>query len=87
MVGVGGLLTQGGISFLSAQYGLAADVRYMTDIAVTPLTTRQNIVSWEMVNWNGTIVNIDAETQPDLAVALRGSGSQFGKSIINRPSR
>ncbi|KAH6960292.1 hypothetical protein DER45DRAFT_642242 [Fusarium avenaceum] len=62
LVGVGGLLTQGGISFLSAQYGLAAD----------------NIVSWEMVNWNGTIVNIDAETQPDLAVALRGSGSQFG---------
>ncbi|WZH40712.1 LOW QUALITY PROTEIN: FAD-binding PCMH-type domain-containing protein [Fusarium acuminatum] len=36
-----------------------------------------NIVAWEMVNWNGTIVNINAETQPDLAVALRGSGSQF----------
>ncbi|RBR24909.1 uncharacterized protein FIESC28_02327 [Fusarium coffeatum] len=62
LVGVGGLLTQGGISFLSAQYGLAAD----------------NVVSWEMVNHNGTIVNIDAESQPDLAVALRGSGSQFG---------
>ncbi|SPJ84157.1 related to 6-hydroxy-d-nicotine oxidase [Fusarium torulosum] len=62
LVGVGGLLTQGGISFLSAQYGLAAD----------------NIVAWEMVNWNGTIVNVNAETQPDLAVALRGSGSQFG---------
>ncbi|KAF5000212.1 hypothetical protein FGRMN_1933 [Fusarium graminum] len=62
LVGVGGLLTQGGISFLSAQYGLAAD----------------NIVEWEMVNANGTIVNINAETQPDLAVALRGSGSQFG---------
>ncbi|KAF4333310.1 6-hydroxy-d-nicotine oxidase [Fusarium beomiforme] len=62
LVGVGGLLTQGGISFLSAQYGLAAD----------------NIVAWEMVNWNGTIVNIDSKTQPELAVALRGSGSQFG---------
>ncbi|KAM0232511.1 hypothetical protein ACHAP5_010683 [Fusarium lateritium] len=57
---VGGRL--GGISFLSAQYGLAAD----------------NIVAWEMVNWNGTIININAETQPDLAEALRGSGSQFG---------
>ncbi|KAF9773987.1 hypothetical protein IL306_008085 [Fusarium sp. DS 682] len=62
LVGVGGLLTQGGISFLSAQYGLAAD----------------NVISWEMVNWNGTIVNIDSKTQPELAVALRGSGSQFG---------
>ncbi|KAM0342901.1 hypothetical protein ACHAPU_009105 [Fusarium lateritium] len=62
LVGVGGLLTQGGISFLSAQYGLAAD----------------NIVEWEMVNAKGTIVTINAETQPDLAVALRGSGSQFG---------
>ncbi|KAG7409332.1 putative FAD-linked oxidoreductase [Fusarium oxysporum f. sp. rapae] len=62
LVGVGGLLTQGGISFLSAQYGLAAD----------------NVVSWEMVNWNGTIINVDAKTQPELAVALRGSGSQFG---------
>ena len=27
LVGVGGYLLQGGISFLSAQYGLAADVR------------------------------------------------------------
>ncbi|KAG5757677.1 hypothetical protein H9Q72_014180 [Fusarium xylarioides] len=62
LVGVGGLLTQGGISFLSAQYGLAAD----------------NVVSWEMVNWNGTIINVNAKTQPELAVALRGSGSQFG---------
>jgi hypothetical protein len=33
-----------------------------------------------MVNANGTIVNIDAEKQPELAVALRGSGSQFGQS-------
>jgi hypothetical protein len=40
-----------------------------------------------MVNWNGTIVNVNAETQPDLAVALRGSGSQFGKSLSNHPSR
>lgn len=38
----------------------------------------QNVVSWEMVNWNGTIINVDAKTQPELAVALRGSGSQFG---------
>ncbi|KAK8023629.1 hypothetical protein PG993_011695 [Apiospora rasikravindrae] len=62
IVGVGGLLLQGGLSFLAAQYGLAAD----------------SIVGWETVMPNGTIVNIDAKAQPKLAVAMRGSGSQFG---------
>ncbi|KAK8037482.1 hypothetical protein PG991_000828 [Apiospora marii] len=62
VVGVGGLLLQGGLSFLSAQYGLAAD----------------SIVGWETVMANGSIVNIDAKAQPELAVAMKGSGSQFG---------
>ncbi|KAJ8108429.1 hypothetical protein OPT61_g8178 [Boeremia exigua] len=62
LVGVGGYLLQGGISFLSAQEGLAAD----------------NIVGWETVLANGSIVNIDAAAHPDLAQAIRGSGSQFG---------
>ncbi|KAK4031403.1 hypothetical protein C8A01DRAFT_21365 [Parachaetomium inaequale] len=62
LVGVGGYLLQGGISFLSAQYGLAAD----------------SIVGWEMVTADGTIRTIDASKEPELAVALRGSGSQFG---------
>ncbi|KAF9691935.1 hypothetical protein EKO04_010037 [Ascochyta lentis] len=62
LVGVGGYLLQGGISFLSAQEGMAAD----------------NIVGWETVMANGSIVNIDAATNPDLARAMRGSGSQFG---------
>ncbi|KAH7153379.1 hypothetical protein EDB81DRAFT_931853 [Dactylonectria macrodidyma] len=62
IVGIGGYLLQGGISFLSSQYGLAAD----------------SIVGWELVTANGTIVNVDAQKQPELAVALRGSGSQFG---------
>lgn len=61
-MGVGGYLVQGGISFLSAQEGLAAD----------------SIVGWETVMANGSIVNIDAATSPDLAQAMRGSGSQFG---------
>jgi hypothetical protein len=53
---------QGGISFLSAQEGLAAD----------------SIVGWETVMANGSIVNVDAASNPDLARAMRGSGSQFG---------
>lgn len=55
-------MLQGGISFLSAQEGLAAD----------------NIVEWETVMANGSIVNVDAKAHPDLAQAMRGSGSQFG---------
>lgn len=62
LVGVGGLLLGGGLSFLSAQEGLAAD----------------NIVGWETVVANGSIVNVDAKAHPDLAQAMRGSGSQFG---------
>ncbi|KAF1851591.1 FAD binding domain-containing protein [Cucurbitaria berberidis CBS 394.84] len=67
VVGVGGYLVQGGISFLSAQVGLAADTN-----------KKQNIIGWETVMANGSIVNVNATTQPDIAQAMRGSGSQFG---------
>lgn len=62
MVGIGGYLTQGGLSFLSAQYGMAAD----------------SVVEFETVLPNGTIANINAQNNPDLLVAMRGSGDQFG---------
>ncbi|KAF2853371.1 FAD-binding domain-containing protein [Plenodomus tracheiphilus IPT5] len=62
LVGVGGLLLGGGLSFLSAQEGLAAD----------------NIIGWETVVANGTVVNVDAKANPELAQAMRGSGGQFG---------
>lgn len=62
IVGVGGLLLGGGLSFLSAQEGLAAD----------------NIVEWETIMANGSIVNINAARHPDLAQAMRGSSNQFG---------
>ncbi|KAH8726619.1 hypothetical protein GQ44DRAFT_825615 [Phaeosphaeriaceae sp. PMI808] len=60
--GVGGYLLQGGLSFLSAQYGFAVD----------------SIVGWEAVMPDGSVVNVDAATEPDIAVAMRGSGSQSG---------
>jgi FAD/FMN-containing dehydrogenase len=56
------LLLGGGLSFLSAQGGLAAD----------------NIIGWETTMANGSVVNVDAASHPDLAKAMRGSGSQFG---------
>ncbi|KAH9905709.1 FAD-binding domain-containing protein [Xylariomycetidae sp. FL2044] len=62
IVGVGGYLLQAGLSFLSAQYGLAVD----------------SIVGWETVLANGSVVNVDVASRPDLAVAMKGSGSQFG---------
>jgi FAD/FMN-containing dehydrogenase len=37
-----------------------------------------NIIGWETVMANGSVVNVDASAHPDLAQAMRGSGSQFG---------
>lgn len=62
LVGVGGLLLGGGLSFLSAQEGMAAD----------------NIIEWETVMANGSVVNVNAATHPDLAQAMRGSSNNFG---------
>jgi hypothetical protein len=38
----------------------------------------QNIIGWETVMANGSIINVSASSHPDLAQAMRGSGSQFG---------
>lgn len=38
----------------------------------------QNILSWDTVMADGSIRTIDAKEEPELAVAMRGSGSQFG---------
>ncbi|PBP27987.1 putative FAD binding domain containing protein [Diplocarpon rosae] len=61
-VGVGGLLMGCGMSFLSAQHGLACD----------------NIKSYEVVLSNGSIVNANKDSSPDLFWALKGGGNQFG---------
>ncbi|KAE9372168.1 FAD-binding domain-containing protein [Stipitochalara longipes BDJ] len=61
-VGVGGLLLGCGLSFLSAQYGLPCD----------------NVVNYEVVLSNSSIVNSNATSHPDLFWALKGGGNQFG---------
>ena len=63
-VGVGGLLLGGGLSFLSAQHGLACD----------------NVVNYEVVLADSTIVNANENSNTDLFWALKGGGNQFGKS-------
>ncbi len=41
----------------------------------------QSIVGWEIVTADGQIRHVDAAKDPELAVALRGSGSQLGNCI------
>lgn len=53
---------QGGLSFLSTQYGWAAN----------------NIVEVEMVLPNSTIVTASASSNPDLLAVIKGGGSAFG---------
>lgn len=53
------------MSFLSGQYGLAGD----------------NIVEYETVLANGSIVNFNQERHPEIVRAMRGAGSQFGMFV------
>lgn len=61
-VGVGGYVVGGGLSFLSTQYGWAAN----------------NIVSFEVVLANATIVTASNTSHPDLYRALKGGGNNYG---------
>lgn len=60
-IGVGGFVLGGGLSYYSAQYGLACD----------------NVDNFEAVLANGSIVNANRNSNPDLWWALRGGGNQF----------
>jgi FAD/FMN-containing dehydrogenase len=65
-VGVGGLLLGGGMSFLSAQFGLACD----------------HVLNYEVILANASIVNANATSNTDLFFALKGGGNQFGKPTM-----
>ncbi|PYI00583.1 FAD-binding domain-containing protein [Aspergillus sclerotiicarbonarius CBS 121057] len=65
-IGVGGLTLGGGISFFSGIYGWACD----------------NVANYEVVLADGSIVNVNLDTSPDLYWALRGGGNNFG--IVTR---
>jgi FAD/FMN-containing dehydrogenase len=60
--GVAGLTLGGGLGWLMAKHGLAAD----------------NLLGAELVNAGGEVVNVTAESDPDLFWALRGGGGNFG---------
>ncbi|KAJ5797195.1 CAZyme family AA7 [Penicillium psychrosexuale] len=61
-VGVGGYMLGGGMSFLSTQYGWAAN----------------NVKDFEVVLANGTIVHATETENPDLFKSLKGGGNNFG---------
>ncbi|CAK43952.1 FAD-binding domain-containing protein [Aspergillus niger ATCC 13496] len=61
-IGVAGFTIGGGLSYYSAQYGLSCD----------------NVVKFEVVLANGTIVNANSTSNPDLWWALRGGGNRYG---------
>ncbi len=60
--GIAGLTLGGGLGWLMAKYGLAAD----------------NLLGVELVTASGEILNVTAESHPDLFWALRGGGGNFG---------
>ncbi|KAF1962235.1 FAD-binding domain-containing protein [Byssothecium circinans] len=65
-VGVGGLLLSGGISFYSPRFGLACN----------------NIISYEVVLADGSVVTASSSSHPDLWRALKGGSNNFG--IVTR---
>lgn len=60
--GIAGLTLGGGLGWLTGIHGLAAD----------------NLLSVELVTADGEILNVTADSHPDLFWALRGGGGNFG---------
>ncbi|HEY7178037.1 MAG TPA: FAD-binding oxidoreductase [Gaiella sp.] len=60
--GIAGFTLGGGLGWLMGTYGLAAD----------------NLVAVELVTADGEILDVDADSHPDLFWALRGGGGNFG---------
>ncbi|KAL8695588.1 MAG: hypothetical protein Q9224_003321 [Gallowayella concinna] len=63
-VGVGGLILGCGLSYLSDLHGLACD----------------NVVNFEVVLANGSVVDANVKSNPELWWALKGGGNNFGKA-------
>jgi len=61
-VGVGGLVTAGGIGFMGRKHGL----------------TLEHVTATEVVLADGRIIRADADQHPDLFWALRGAGGNMG---------
>ncbi|GAW24266.1 hypothetical protein ANO14919_138490 [Xylariales sp. No.14919] len=61
-VGVGGYMLGGGLSFMSTEYGWAAN----------------SVLEFELVLANASVVTVTESNHPDLFLALKGGGNNFG---------
>ncbi|TGJ84033.1 hypothetical protein E0Z10_g4738 [Xylaria hypoxylon] len=61
-VGVGGYMLGGGMSFMSTEYGWAAN----------------SVLEFELVLANASVVSVTESNHPDLFMALKGGGNNFG---------
>jgi FAD/FMN-containing dehydrogenase len=61
-VGIGGLTLGGGVGYLVRKHGLTID----------------DLLAAEIVTADGEILDVDAESHPDLFWAIRGGGGNFG---------
>jgi FAD/FMN-containing dehydrogenase len=61
-VGIGGIVTGGGVGYLVRKYGLTID----------------NVLAAQVVTADGELHDVDAEHEPDLFWAVRGGGGNFG---------
>ncbi|KAI8948327.1 FAD binding domain-containing protein [Xylaria longipes] len=61
-VGVGGYMLGGGLSFMSTEYGWAAN----------------SVLEYELVLANASVVQVTESQHPDLFMALKGGGNNFG---------
>ncbi|KAF7891296.1 uncharacterized protein EAF02_001621 [Botrytis sinoallii] len=62
LVGIGGLVIGGGYSWFAPQKGFVADT----------------VINFELVVGNGSIINVNATSNLDLFVGLKGGGNNFG---------
>jgi len=61
-VGLGGIVTGGGVGYLARKHGLTID----------------DLLAAEIVTADGQLHRVDAEHEPDLFWAIRGAGANFG---------
>ncbi|KAH7304754.1 FAD binding domain-containing protein [Stachybotrys elegans] len=61
-VGVGGYMLGGGLSFMSSEYGWAAN----------------SVVEYELVLANATVITVSEASNPDLFTVLKGGGNNYG---------